>query len=217
MKIKHKLAVIGIITAMLSGCGHTEKSSDSVSSANTEKIPPITVVKTETEQSESSISEAAVSNTTEPKITSAETASATAASVSTETENVSETSVSSSEIQEHSLTEETSAQADAPEETGQAERYDTFYGVLIDEDCSDFEYPPLHDLPCMLMDSCRASGYGLDIEQSDGSWVFYMFDDNGQTLSWDYLTQTDRMDGLYVTVTGKWEDNVIKVIDLQEG
>lgn len=217
MKIKHKLAVIGIITAMLSGCGHTEKTSDSVSSANTEKIPPITVVKTETEQSESSISEADVSNTTEPKVTSAETASVTTASVSTETENVSETSVSSSEIQEQSLTEETSAQAAAPVETGQAERYDTFYGVLIDEDCSDFEYPPRHDLPCMLMDSCRASGYGLDIEQSDGSWVFYMFDDNGQSLSWDYLTQTDRMDGLYVTVTGKWEDNVIKVIDLQEG
>ena len=199
MKIKHKLAVIGIITAMLSGCGQTEIISDSVSSANTEKIPPITVVKTETEQSESSISEAAVSDTTEPKVTSAETA------------------VSSSEIQEQSLTEETSAQAAAPEETKQAEQYDTFYGVLIDEDCSDFEYPPLHDLPCMLMDSCRASGYGLDIEQSDGSWVFYMFDDNGQSLSWDYLTQTDRMDGLYVTVTGKWEDNVIKVIDLQEG
>ena len=100
--------------------------------------------------------------------------------------------------------------------TGQQIAYDTYYGVLIDEDCSDFEYPPMHDTPCMFMKECRASGYGIDIEQSDGTWVFYMFDDNGQSLAWDYLNTTERQDGLFVTVTGSWEDGVIKVISITE-
>ena len=96
------------------------------------------------------------------------------------------------------------------------EQPETFFGILIDEDCSDFEDPPSHDLPCMLMDECRASGYGVDIQQADGSWAFYMFDDIGQELAWDLLRHTSRMDGLYVSVIGKWENNVIKVIDLNE-
>ena len=93
---------------------------------------------------------------------------------------------------------------------------ETFYGVLIDEDCSDFEEPSMHDLPCMLMYACRDSGYGLDILQPDGSYAFYMFDRNGQELAWQYLNETTRMSDLYVTVTGKREDNLIKVKTLEE-
>lgn len=96
------------------------------------------------------------------------------------------------------------------------ESVQTFYGILIDEDCSDFEDPPKHDLPCMLMYSCRDSGYGLDILQADGSYQFYMFDENGQKLSWEYLNKTTRMYGLYVTVTGIYEDGVIKVQTFEE-
>ena len=96
------------------------------------------------------------------------------------------------------------------------EKEETFYGILIDEDCSDFEDPPLHDLPCMLMYSCRDSGYGLDILQKDGSYQFYMFDDNGQKLAWEYLNQTTRMYGLYITVTGTYEEGVIAVNTLAE-
>lgn len=113
--------------------------------------------------------------------------------------------------------EETAAEEATPDIPVQTEPvYETFVGILIDEDCSDFEDPPLHDLPCMLMDSCRASGYGLDIQQPDGSWLFYPFDETGQALSWDYLIHTERMDGLYVKVTGTWEGNCIKVIAIEE-
>lgn len=143
----------------------------------------------------------------------------------TETETFIPETVPDTELQTEPITEtypaesvqtgiETVTESETIPET--EKQYDTFFGVLIDEDCSDFEDPPLHDLPCMLMDSCRASGYGLDIQQEDGSYVFYMFDENGQNLAWDYLIHTDRMDGLYVTVTGIWEDNVIKVITLEE-
>ena len=107
----------------------------------------------------------------------------------------------------------------APAENGnEAEEIpsEVFSGILIDEDCSDFEDPPKHDLPCMLMDSCRASGYGLDIQQDDGLWLFYMFDSKGQELAWDYLTHTDRMSELYVTVSGTSEDGIIYVDKLEE-
>jgi hypothetical protein len=99
-----------------------------------------------------------------------------------------------------------------PSETEPA--YDTFTGILIDEDCSDVEDPELHDLPCMLMDSCSASGYGLDIQTEDGAWQFIPFDEKGQELAWDYLLQTSQPDHLYVTITGTNIAGVIHVAQL---
>ena len=95
-------------------------------------------------------------------------------------------------------------------------QYDTFFGVLMDECCLDIEDPALHETNCMFMEGCRESGYGLDIQQEDGSWVFYMFDEAGQNLTLEYLEQTERVDGLYVTVTGTMENEVIKVISIEE-
>lgn len=95
-------------------------------------------------------------------------------------------------------------------------QYDTFFGVLMDECCSDIEDPAIHETNCMFMEGCRESGYGLDIRQEDGSWVFYMFDEAGQDLTLEYLEQTERVDGLYVTVTGTMENEVIKVISIEE-
>lgn len=115
-------------------------------------------------------------------------------------------------------TNETTAETTAfSSESNEAEEisFEVFSGILIDDDCSDFEDPPKHDLPCMLMDSCCASGYGLDIQQEDGSWLFYMFDDKGQELAWNYLTHTDRMSELYVTVTGTLNDDIIYVDKLE--
>lgn len=94
--------------------------------------------------------------------------------------------------------------------------YDTFFGVLMDECCSDIEDPAIHETNCMFMEGCRESGYGLDIQQEDGSWKFYMFDEAGQQLTLEYLEQTERVDGLYVTVTGTMENEVIKVISIEE-
>ena len=94
--------------------------------------------------------------------------------------------------------------------------YETFSGILIDADCADFDDPPAHDLPCMLMDTCRASGYGLDMQQADGRWIFIPFDENGQNLAWEYLLHTTRMDNLYVEVTGTLTDGIIAVQTLTE-
>lgn len=138
--------------------------------------------------------------------------------VTARAENVAETF--SQEVTEKTPEETTAATeqtiTEITEESAVIESFDTFYGILIDEDCSDVSDPPFHDLPCMLMEECRASGFGIDIQQEDGTWVFYMFDRNGQELAWEYLLQTKREDSLYVTVTGTWEDNEIKVITLAE-
>ncbi len=98
-------------------------------------------------------------------------------------------------------------------ESGKSE---VFHGVLIDEDCSDFEDPPLHETECMFMEECRASGYGIDIKQADGEWVFYEFDDKGKELAWEYLNQTSKPDGLYISVTGELKGNIIEVKELKE-
>ena len=97
-----------------------------------------------------------------------------------------------------------------------SEEYDTFYGVLMDQCCSDIDEPAIHETNCMFMDGCRESGYGLDIEQPDGTWKFYMFDEAGQQQTWDYINTTQRPDGLYVTVTGTLENGTIKVISIKE-
>ena len=90
-----------------------------------------------------------------------------------------------------------------------------YIGQLVNY-CSDFENPPEHDLPCMLMYSCRDSGYGIDVEE-DGSWKFYPFDENGNTLAWSYLNKTTRLYGLWVDVKGKIENGIIHVSLLKEG
>ena len=41
-------------------------------------------------------------------------------------------------------------------------------------------------------------------------------DEAGQQLAWDYLLSTERLDGLYVTVKGRWDGDTIKVISIEE-
>ncbi|ADU21994.1 hypothetical protein [Ruminococcus albus] len=188
---------VAVMMFVLTGCGEAgDKVSDAYKKSSDK--PPATVKTTEVTTTEIS---------TETTVeTSEKTTSVTTSAITDES--------SEAVTRTETVTEEVS-EVPAESEIIQ-EKYDTFYGILIDEDCSDVEDPVMHDLPCMLMEECRASGYGLDILQEDGSWIFYMFDSNGQDLAWEYLLQTEREYGLYVTVTGRWEDNVIKVISIEE-
>ncbi len=213
--MNNKLIAAAALTVLLTACGQSEPGTPSAPKRTSYDVPPAT------------IAAALPLNDPAPQQTSpageqeiiTETSAVTEASVTTAEAAGTTSAAAAHDLELEQLAEpQTEAVAEgAQEETASADpQYDTFLGVLIDEDCSDFEDPPSHDLPCMLMDECRASGYGLDIQQEDGSWIFYMFDENGQELTWGYLRQTSRMDGLYVTVTGIWEDNVIKVIEISE-
>ena len=208
---------VAVLSIILTGCGSTEQTAVQNDAAETSAFSETAASSAESTIKEETtvLSETSVSETVASETTDAET-SVSSASEPQNTE-VPETEVHKAEKES---AEETAVNTEVPqtEETlpvTEAEE-ERFYGVLIDADCSDFEDPPAHDLPCMLMDGCRASGYGIDIFKDDGTWVFYMFDQKGQELTLDYLLKTKRMDNLYVYVTGKSEDSVIRVKGLEE-
>lgn len=234
--MRYKIIAAAAVTLLLVGCGNAEALKDS-KTAEISKSVQTTAVTSETVSTEttkaSKTSEAETKAISKSKVTTAKTTEKTERSEEKATEQARELYRTQHSSASKTVKKKKSADTEQAKPssgstnktvvteavqsiTEAEEQYDTFYGVLIDWDCSDFEDPPAHDLPCMLMDECRASGYGVDIQQSDGSWVFYMFDERGQELAWDCLLHTARMDGLYVSVTGKWEDNVIKVIGLNE-
>lgn len=215
--MKKKIMAVAVLSIMLTGCGSMEQTAVQNDAAETSAFSETaassaesTIKEETTALSETSVSEAVTSETT-----GAET-SVSSASESQNTE-VPETEADKAEEKD---VNETAAETEVPQAeetvpvTEAAE--ERFYGVLIDADCSDFEDPPAHDLPCMLMDGCRASGYGIDILKDDGTWVFYMFDQKGQELTLDYLLKTKRNDNLYAYVTGKFEGGVIRVTGLEE-
>ena len=194
---------------LLNGCGKTNTSNSSEPVANrTFSTSQVRIVETTSTYASTSLQ---VTTLTTTDIT-LETAETTITEIEI-TEVISETE-SVQPVTEQVIIEETSA-AETDIIVEETVNYEVYNGILIDEDCSDFETPPEHDLPCMLMYSCRASGYGIDIQQDDGSWKFYIFDEKGQQLSWDYLTNTNRMSELYVTVTGKLENGIIYVEKLE--
>ena len=50
-------------------------------------------------------------------------------------------------------------------------------GYIIDKDCFNTNSNPGNDTkPCLQMKSCAASGYGIGVQQSDGTYKFYFFD-----------------------------------------
>ena len=194
---------------LLNGCGRTNTSNSYEPVANrTFSTSQVRIVETTSTSASTSLQ---VTTLTTTDIT-LETAETTITEIEI-TEVISETE-SVQPVTEQVIIEETSA-AETDIIVEETVNYEVYNGILIDEDCSDFETPPEHDLPCMLMYSCRASGYGIDIQQDNGSWKFYIFDEKGQQLSWDYLTNTNRMSELYVTVTGKLENGIIYVEKLE--
>ena len=194
---------------LLTGCARTDAQGQETISP-TETQPETTAVTT-TETEPVTTSATTKVETTAPVTTAAETtAETTTVSIETEPEPTETTALP------ETAPPETEPPATEPPATEPVPVYETFTGILIDQDCSDFDDPPSHDLPCMLMESCRASGYGLDILQADGTWLFYAFDENGQDLALDYLLHTTRMDNLYVTVTGTLTDGTIAVQTLEK-
>lgn len=197
---KSSLALCIIPFILLCGCGRDDESSIASQVSNhAAEVPPLTTKKIKSSVSVTERSE--ITSITEKTTETIET----------------ETTAATESVQ--TITDQQAADEEQADEIDNSEEktdYEVFTGILIDEDCSDFDPPPEHDLPCMLMDSCRASGYGIDIQQEDGSWRFYMFDEKGQDLSLDYLLHTDRMSELYVTVTGVLENDIIYVENLEE-
>ena len=215
------------VMLLLAGCKQTEQRPVSAAYVKSSEVPPTSLTtvtsaapKITPTETTASVMEEKTSTVSKAVTTSVKSSVTTVPNEITTRYTTAETTAKEERLFESitttAETQETTAEESATESVENEVHYDTFFGVLIDEDCSDFEDPPKHDTDCMFMTECRASGYGLDIMQEDGSWVFYMFDENGQQLAWEYLNKTSRADGLYVSVEGVWEDNLIKVNSIEE-
>ena len=87
----------------------------------------------------------------------------------------------------------------------------TMTGYIIDEHCFIKKPVPGSDTKvCLQMPTCAATGYGIAVLQSDGSYKFFYFDGDfapattaGQTTAVKLISDTSKKDHIYVTATGK--------------
>jgi sulfite exporter TauE/SafE len=92
----------------------------------------------------------------------------------------------------------------------------SFTGYIIDEDCfvAMPKDPGSDTKTCLNMKSCAASGYGIAVSQSDGTYKFYFFDGtfapnaNGvQAQAAVIVKNTSKKNHVTVTVTGTVNGN----------
>lgn len=103
-----------------------------------------------------------------------------------------------------------------------------FTGYLIDQRCGlsgiDIQdgtnitkHPEKHTLSCALMPMCIASGYGLSVQQSDGTYKFYKFDQNGSAMAKStVIDKTKKSDNMLVEVKGNMNGDTITVTTIME-
>lgn len=91
----------------------------------------------------------------------------------------------------------------------------TFNGYIIDKCCLTDPGPELDTIDCLLMDSCRASGYGLAIKNGNGySW--YEFDNIGKNRAFAILKITTKYKKISVTVKGTLVNTILYVSEMKE-
>lgn len=120
--------------------------------------------------------------------------------------------------------ETTATAADPMEMTGQSKDMPQgltveLTGWLMDQCCSaKTKDPAKHTRMCNMMESCAASGYGIIVKFADGSFKFYMFDEQGQNLAKDYLKNTTKENNLTITVKGIMDlgAGILKVVSFEE-
>jgi hypothetical protein len=99
----------------------------------------------------------------------------------------------------------------------------TFTGYLVDQKCGVLgidiqdgtdltKNPEKHTLSCAMMPGCLASGFGLFIKQTDGTYKFFKFDANGSKMAIDQIiNKTSQQDNFLVDVSGTMSNNILAV------
>ena len=102
-----------------------------------------------------------------------------------------------------------------------APKQEEFFGYLIDRCCFEDPGPEEDTWDCLLMDSCRASGYGLAIPSDSAGnvngYIWYEFDDPGQELAYQTILNSNKWVQISVKVTGTLKDGIIEVKTMKEG
>ncbi len=89
-------------------------------------------------------------------------------------------------------------------------------GILIDAMCGEMsaknpEQAAHHKVACALMANCLATGFGI---VSEGN--FYMFDESGDEKAVQIAKGTQKMERLEVKVTGEFQEDSVKVSEIEE-
>ena len=149
------------------------------------------------------------------------TAPAATQQTAAETQPEAETSAKEESVAEEPAAEEviyTAPTAATDPQTGEPVVQE-FWGYVIDICCFEIPGPEEDTWDCLLMDSCRDSGYGLAIPDSNApnGYIWYAFDEKGQQLAFDAILGSNKWTKISLKVTGTLENNIIHVKTLKEG
>ena len=106
-----------------------------------------------------------------------------------------------------------------PQTQGTASGVQEFWGYVIDRCCFEIPGPEEDTWDCLLMDSCRDSGYGLALpnDSAPNGYIWYAFDEKGQDLAFDAILNSNKWVKISLKVTGTLENDIIHVKTLKEG
>ena len=115
-----------------------------------------------------------------------------------------------------------------------AEKQQTFTGYLSDVLCGSTGYldgykgnekfnlsvsPEKNNVMCLVMDNCKATGYGMFIKQKNGKYKFYKFDKKGSDMALKeiLLPIKNQMEPApYIEVKGSMKGNLITVTSIKK-
>ncbi|HWQ70758.1 MAG TPA: cell wall-binding repeat-containing protein [Desulfitobacteriaceae bacterium] len=88
----------------------------------------------------------------------------------------------------------------------------TFSGWLADSDCSPQKTDPTTmGNQCLKCPKCVAGGYGISLKQSDGTYIYYKFDENGHNLAKDIAAATTCLKVPAIRVQGKLTGELVTI------
>ncbi|MDF2935745.1 MAG: hypothetical protein K0Q90_1118 [Paenibacillaceae bacterium] len=88
---------------------------------------------------------------------------------------------------------------------------DTLEGFLLEGHHSSTASPSEHKKLCLLMPDCAASGFGVSVLQSDGTYKYFKFDETGHRLAVILLDSITAADHVGIRVEGHIAGDVVHV------
>lgn len=83
---------------------------------------------------------------------------------------------------------------------------ETYEGYLIDEHCSVMKKGEEETVKCLKMKACESSGYGIAVDNGDGTEKFIKFDDRGHTMAKKLIDSATSEKLAPIIAKGHYED-----------
>lgn len=93
---------------------------------------------------------------------------------------------------------------------------DKLEGILLEGHHSNTDDPKAHKKLCLLMPDCAASGFGISVLQSDGSYRYYKFDEAGHKLAAILLDSISAADNVQIRAEGTIAGDVFQVTRISQ-